>query len=224
MAYGKYKRRNYTRKRRGGVPWYKRKYNAMQLASKAWSAAKYIKTLVNVERKFNDTTATQALSTTPYIALLTGVPQGNDYNQRAGLSIKSNSMLLRYQVVCNPAMTTTFGQTVRIVLVCDMDNQGSSPAWTDVFESASVISPMNHVNGSRFKILHDKCHNVSPGATDALVFRSRYLKLGEHARFSSTTYNSTKEGHLYFLAMSDTATAANMPTLNYYARYRYIDN
>jgi len=55
-----YKRKGYRRRRR--APWYRRKYNALQLAAKAMKGVRYVKGLVNSEM-FNTTQAASAAVT-----------------------------------------------------------------------------------------------------------------------------------------------------------------
>jgi len=48
------------------------------------------------------------------------------------------------------------GVAMRIALVYDSQpNSGSTPAWTDIFATASVYSPNNLNNRDRFRIIYD---------------------------------------------------------------------
>lgn len=205
-----------------GKAWYDKQYSAMQLAKKAWEAAKYIKTLINVERKFLDTSISSVATDTGTITRITDIAQGADYNQRQGLSVKSNSLFLRGSMICNNTIAT-LSQRGRVLVFEDMDNTGSVPAVTDVLESANVNSPVNHTNGKRFRVLYDRVFVVAPDSSAACHQFKSYSKMNNHVRWSNTT-TGTREGQLYVLHISDTATAGNQPTLDLKVRYRFVDN
>ena len=80
MVYSGY-RRNLNRSRRTfkrvygrkGLPWYKRKYNAMELAGKAWSGVKAIRHLVNSEKLHLVTTSSAGISNNSYYVHLSTI-------------------------------------------------------------------------------------------------------------------------------------------------------
>jgi hypothetical protein len=214
-----YKKRSYGRKKGGFL---NRKYSAMDLASKAWAAAKYVKGLINVEHKFNDVSQSGQQSTTATVTSLSNISEGTDYNQRTGISVRATSL---YVKGCIYAFSTqaTFGETVRTMIVCDMDNTGSAPSASDILEAPTdVNSALNHTNGQRFKVLFDRNYLISPGGDGGKEFKV-YLKPNSHIRWSNST-TGTREGHLYMLQLSTTAVAANEPNVTWYSRLRYVDN
>lgn len=215
-----YKKRSYGRKKGGFL---NRKYSAMDLASKAWSAAKYVKALVNVEHKFLDTTYTYtAQSTTPVVTWLTSISEGSDYNQRDGISVKASALYIKGTAAPNPTQTT-FLQQLRCIIFQDNDNTGTAPVASDLLEASTDIhSPLNHTNGKRFRVLMDKNYLINADANGGHSIK-KYFKLNDHIRWSNST-TGTREGHIYMLTMSDTATAAQEPGISWYSRLRYIDN
>lgn len=226
-----YKRRGYRRRRRSGGGFWNGVSKAYRTVAKntnwseVWKAISDIKTLVNVEKKYLDTSnSAVTLSNTAYVANLTGMIQGTDYNQREGNSIKANSIQCRYTLKCNPNITASLGQAVRVALVMDKDNQGSAPSQLDIFETADVNSPLNHTNGKRFSVLYDKVHTTAPDASNAVVQHKFYIPCKNHLKFSGATASATRENHIYLVMYSDTNTATNEPTVDYYARFRYVDN
>lgn len=225
MPYGRGRRmrrgaRRMGRRKRGGFGI----GSAIGLARAAYRGYRYIRGLVNVEKKFYDVTGSGTVTTTPGVAALTGMAQGTDYNQREGLSVKTKSLYLQGNITCNPNIAGSYGQTVRVVIVIDKDNQGSNPGWGDVFESSSIISAVNHTNGKRFQILMDHNFKVAPGSTDGVINFKRFIRCSQHLKWSSTTGTSFREGHMFLLLLSDTANVNNVPTINYYSRLRYVDN
>lgn len=215
-----YRRRGKGKKSKA---WYDKQYSAMQLAKKAWQMAKYIKTLVNVERKFIDTSIAATLGNTGAVTRITDIAGGSAYNQRAGLSVKATSLFLRGSFICNNSIVGSLAQRARCVVFEDMDNTGTAPTTADVLESVAVNSPLNHTNGKRFKILYDRVFVLAPDASNAIQQFKHYIKLNDHVRWSDTT-TGTREGQLYVIYFCDTGTATNQPAVDLQARIRFVDN
>lgn len=192
------------------------------LAYKAWQMAKYVKSLVNVERKFCDTVVSNPFLTTGTLDANSAISEGTDYNQRDGLSVKGTSLYIRGTV--NLSGTGPIVDTnARVIFFQDSDNTGSPPTASDLLESVTVNSPINHTNGKRFKILSDKVYSLSPNGSTARHYKIFIPKIG-HIRWSNST-TGTREGHLYCLWLADTNTSpVSLTTHNYFARLRYIDN
>lgn len=221
-------RRKYPRRKQSS--WYSRiggyvssGVKTAAMAASALKTANYIAGLINVEKKFYDTSASGAVSSaSPGTLALSDVAQGTAYNQRDGNSVKASSLFIRGSVVTNPSLAGSYGQNLRVVVVRDKDNQGSAPSYTDVFETSSIYSPVNHVNGSRFDILHDKLYSCT--VQNAVHNFKHYIPLNSHIKWSGTLGNTYKEGHIFMLYTSDTSTVSNQPTVNVYNRVRYVDN
>lgn len=221
--------KKYSKKKRYGrkvVPWYKRKYSPIDMAAKAMSGVNYLRKLINVERKFNDTVYAEAKqTTTPVITWISDISQGTDYNQREGLSVKLASLQFKGTVYASDTVSglgARYESLVRVIIFCDMEG-GSGFSAADLLEaSTNINSPLNHTNGKRFIVYHDKYYTVSsggPSIKEVKVFR----KNNEHIRWSNST-TGQREGHLYVLTMSDETVSDNEPSISWYARIRYIDN
>lgn len=219
--YAKSKRTSF-RKKRSSVAWYNRKFTAFDVASKALRAAKYVKSLINVEKKFLDTVqANTSVSSTAGVNQLSAISQGTDYNQRDGLSVKAASIQGRIQVTANS--TSTVGHQLRYILVRDMNDDGTAPVISDLLESATnVNSPLNHTFGDRFKVLYDKSFNTSQTGPEIQV-KDFYIPLNDHIKWSDAT-TGRRVGHIWCFYLSDTAVAGESPTFNAYWRLRFIDN
>lgn len=209
------KKRNY---RRRSTPWWRKKYSAFSLAKKAWSAAKYVKSLVNVEKKYFDKTDVNINPTASGTVLpYSQIAQGDAYNQRDGNSVKANSLLMRCSTTLNTSAESTF---VRCILFIDNEQNASTPTVANVLESVGYLSPLNHVNGSRFAVLKDKTVTLKKDM-NAVCFKW-YLKLRHHIKFSSGTATDTREGNIYLLLISSEVT--NVPDFDVLSRLRFIDN
>lgn len=216
-GYKRYRRRKRVVRRKPGWASYAR--SGISLAAKAFALAKYLKSIVNVERKFFDVAQTnQAIGTTAVIYPLTQIAQGDAYNNREGNSVKAKSLFYRQTTVLNTSAEQTF---VRVVIFKDMEQNGTSPTAAQLLESSgNYISPLNHVNGTRFKILRDHIVNVTK-TLNAKQYET-YIRLSNHIKFSDSASTDTKEGNIYLLLLSDQAT--NTPTIDFNSRLRYVDN
>lgn len=185
----------------------------------ALKGVRYLKSLINVERKYLDyNQVNQTIGTTPTIYPLSQVGGGDAYNQRDGNSIKAASLLYRMSAVLNPAVEQSF---VRAIIFIDHEQRASDPTAAEVLEqSTNYLSAINHLNGTRFTVLRDLYLNLRKDMNASMV--TKFLRLGHHIKFSSTTSTDTKEGNIYLLLISD--TNVNAPTIDFNSRLRFIDN
>lgn len=188
-----------------------------------WRAIMDLKSLVNVERKFNDVQVTPAQqSKTATITSLSAVSEGSDYNQRTGLSIKADSLYVRGSSYAYNTSATS-DSNLRMLIIRDNEGLGSAPTEADIFEyTGDINSPINHLNGKRFTVLYDKVFNYSINGPTSHTFK-KYIKLGHHIKYANST-TGTREGHIYFVTQSDTNTAVNEPYIGFDSRLRFIDN
>lgn len=227
MPYGKtsnyrYKKRRYPRKKRGGKPWYMRKYNAYELAGKAWSAAKYLKGLINVEFKKYD--ADSSTSTSGNVILFNGIAQGDSDQTRDGNSVLMKSWLLRGNIVSNASAVST---RVRLVFFMDKQQIGdTAPSQSDILDPDlnQLVAPLNNQTVGRFTILADKRFSINQMVASQSVSRefSFFFNLGKHARFNGTTGADIQKNGIYMLVVHDQST--NVPNILYSSRLKYVDN
>lgn len=213
------KNRRFTKSK---VPWYDRKHSVSSIARTALSTALAVKKLLNVEVKFNDTSGTSIPNNTGGIATISAMTKGTNYNQREGNSIKNMSIQWRGTASINASATETF---VRLMIFRDNECQGAYPAVTDVLQSASVVSPLNHLNGKRFKILSDKVYSLSINGRENLSFK-HFIKIDKsHCKYNDANAGDVtdqREGALMYLIISNEAT--NKPSCQLYFRQRFVDN
>lgn len=215
----KFNRRYNRRYKRKGSPWYKRKYNAMQLASKAWKGVRYIKGLVNSEMLTATYTANIGPSSTGTILSLNQLGQGDGNGQRTGLSVFMRRINAHFTVVNN----STAGQVFhRWILFIDNQQIGdTAPAVTDVLETSDVRSSLNPNTSGRFTILKNWEFYTSQLSSDCK--NVKYFKdLRHHIRFNGVNTGDVQRGGIYMIFLSNQPT--NTPTVSYNIKTSYHDN
>lgn len=217
MAYRRrrgFKRRGY--KKTSGMS------SALAMAKKAWSMAKFVKSLVNVEKKLNDVSLSFAVSSTASISNLCNIAEGDDLNQRAGRSIKAKSLLLRGNLNISGSATAS---VFRFMVVIDTMYLSAKPAIQDILDNGTVTSAMNITStaGQRFKVLWDHMGHLDNTNNKIWTFK-KFFKLGQHIKYSNTTAADASglSGQVLFITVSSETT--NTPTLTALSRLRYIDN
>lgn len=203
---------------------------ALSMAQKAFSMAKFLSSVINVEHKFKDTVFTRtSIYSTPSVSFITGTSQGDtQYGSRNGDSIKLTSVNLRGMVVV-PSGTSQTPRIVRIMLINDKVSDGAVPALTDVLDNTTLSNVYARYNpdnaGARFKVLYDKRIVVS-ATTNAVKFGC-YRKLRHHLKYTGSSANQSdaSTGHLYVLVVSDdNAAGTDDPSIEWNSCIRYIDN
>ncbi len=186
-------------------------------------AAGPIRRFFNVEAKrFDTTVASSANSTAGGVACLTLIPQGGDYNERDGRSVRANAFEARFDLTLDPAKALT--DSVRLIVFSDLENPGATPAVTDVLQSASVLAPFNANNLKRFLVFEDRevVLDTYAGQRRILVIKHQ---IDQHLRYRGTTgaIASAAEGALFYLVISSSAVASTSATA-VMSRVTYVDN
>lgn len=196
-------------------------------AIKAYRTAKWIKGLINVEKKFYDFSQSATQSATATVLNLSNIGEGNDYNQRDGNSILVQSIQGRFILQMHPSATQTL---FRCIIFRDNDQRGTDPTVADLLESTSnplyFTSPLLHYVSRRFTIFHDWSFvlDSAKATTKEWKYFKRFTHGQYHIKYSSTTGAdaSNWEGALYMMIFSSENT--NQPTFTVYHRMRYTDN
>lgn len=215
-----YKRRaRRGRRRRRVVNWYNRKYSPMQLAAKAYSGMKYLKSVINVEKKVHDVTETTAV-TTATITSLCQISQGDSNILRDGNSIKAVYLGLKWYLVCHPSATSCL---VRFLVVKDNQQIADTiPAAGDVLNSVTLNSFLNKDTLGRFSILMDRRMHLTLNGSNRTLFGHADFPLQHHIRYNGAAAADVQKGGLYLIMMSD--QPINSPTLDLRSRLRFVDN
>lgn len=197
------------------------------MVSKLAKSVSNIKSVLNVEYKHFDKTTILSPDTAGLVYHLTNIPEGDDYNQRNGRSIKSQSLYIRGEVAINTTIATnnSFPYYYRLIFLIDNECKGVAPTVADVLQAVDWNSPLNIDNGKQFTILYDEVHNLDPSnqRSHAMKF---YKKIGHHIRYQGvgSSITDSRQGQLFVLALSNEPNPSYLPTFNFYSRIRYIDN
>lgn len=207
------------KKRVSSASWYNKKYSTVDIAQKAYSMAKYLKSLINVEKqKIDFNLGASAIGTTPVIAHMTAIPVGDAEGSRTG-----NSVLLKYlymKMTVRLDITSAYNR-LRVVVVRDKQQIADNPpTYTDVYETTSTTSLLNKNTVGRFDILFDR--NFDIDANNPQILLDQYVSLNSHARYNGTASSDIQKGGIWLMLVSDAASA--QPTLSYNNRVMYIDN
>lgn len=204
---------------------------AIDIASKAYSIAKTVATLVNSEIKTYQVVPTSVtLTSTPVIVNMVTPTRGTGVADRVGDSIALKSLLFKASIAWNSSGVAT--QAVRMIILVDKNTNladWNTPA--DLLQSAgNEISLRNVNNRKRFKILSDtvyyrdtgvgvvECKNVY---TKGLVIRGKNGQLTPH-HMDFQGASAWGRNSIYVLMHSNVAT--NAPTVNTTWEGRFLDN
>lgn len=220
MPYKKpYKKYNKTRK-----AWYDKQFTPRQIGSMALSAAsgvKYLKSIVNSERHYHTRTADLNPSSTGQVVHLTDVGQDDTSTGRTG-----NSILLRginINLECSMNASITNGETYfRIIVFKDNQQIGdTTPAVTDILESAKTSAFLNQDHAGRFQILKNYYFSLDSIKGKSRIIR-HYINQHLHVRWNGINGSDIQKNGIYILFLSDEPT--NTPSVNYNIKLGWHDN
>lgn len=183
------------------------------------AAAASVMSGFNTEVKMYDTIAGfAAIPSAGQISDLSTMVQGNDYNQRAGNSIRANAIMIKVHV---SGLAANFTAAARFLVFIDHEQRGAVPAVTDVLESAAPIAHINHNAHGRFQVLHDQY--IETDTSQIVKGFHHMIPLGHHIAYrgAAAAAASAAEGTLYYLVISD---QNNIMNHQYNMRLFYVDN
>lgn len=219
-----YRRRNYRRKSYRRYP---KKGNGqtdyIKMAKSAYNTGMYLKSLLNVEKKFiNFASTINPDSVTGTFNSLSLLAQGTGPSQRVGTSIKPHKLHVNIKMAINSSATHT---SIRAILFIDKESNGSTPVIADILGgSATIMSNYNHQEASRFITLKDKTFNLSSQGRNEAYFKiyKQFTNIHIHYDGSTATVTDIQDNAFWLFFVSDEAT--NTPTVNFEAQFIYIDN
>lgn len=217
--YRKKFKRNYRRRRyprRGYTTYGAAKY----LARKAYQGVKYIRSMINVEKHYLDTGVSSTVTNTGSVTLLSGIAQGDDVNSRQGNSVLAKTLYGRC-VLLRDSDNTTLMNSVRMMIVKDLENIGTAPTVTDILQGATVVSPLNVDHTSRYQVLLDKVYSLSLNGKDGMNLKY-YLRVNDHLKYTGANATDVYKNAIYLLLISD--QSAEYPTTVQNWRLGYYDN
>lgn len=173
------------------------------------------------------------MTTSWQLALVNGIAQGTDFNQRIGRQSTMKSIIFNGNVfnLSTASLNAFNGGYTRLVIIYDSQPNAALPSGTDIFATNDPNSPMNLNNRDRFQVLMDVRKQVSAflmSATPALTagtpgnaYFKKYRKCNKETVFSGTlgTIANISTGAIYLAYITDAAVAA----FDYYIRIRFTD-
>lgn len=204
-----------------GRSWYNKKYSVGDIAMKAWSAVKYMRTLINSERKLYTLQVAPAVQTyNGNVIQLTNIAQGDQQDQREGRSILINYLQLRGLFTKG-----TGNDVLRYMIVRDKYQAGTAPAvdqiLTTIGTSLAPYAPLEPSFAGRFEVLDTGMVTFSPDKPTVLF--KKFIRLNKHCKWQTVASGGgTMAGHIYFISLNNTAT--NGCTVEFVSRVGYRDN
>lgn len=202
------------------------------IARRGYKIAKFVKSLMNTEFKYLDTfgTVVPTNSSAQNCIWLTDIDAGTGPSNRTGYSVRSKFLQTRFSLTMNASATTT---TVRVLIFVDTNPAQASavPVVNSVInmDGDTTIGPLSMDFPGRYQVLKDKIIslNANGNAQKTFKFNYNWTEKDEaiaHVRWDVTgdTVTDKRQNHIFMLVTSNQST--NTPNLNYFCRYRFIDN
>jgi hypothetical protein len=207
--------------RRGRKPMRKQPITYYDISRKVIADVAYIKKLLNVEDKYNDSQAATAIANAATYALMNGLQLGNTSVTRNGQSIKCADFQFTATLTMAAAATTTF---FRMIIFVDSASNATVPGVSDVYQDCTTVRSMRQVAYiKRFKVIYDEL--IALDTNNPLCVISKTFSLSHHTEFNTGnagTIADIASGSLYLLMFSD--QAVNTPTISYWGRHSFVDN
>lgn len=193
--------------------------NYAAMASQALSTAKWVASMINVEKKLHDVALDEGQTGTGNVYLLNGVAQGDTTVSRDGNSIKMHDIDLNFIAEKNPSATYSH---MRIMILMDKQTDSTTPTITDVLETSTVNSHRNIDYTRRFYMYYDRVITVDNDKPS--IEWKKHIKTQAHVRYSGAGNSITaiSSAPIFLMVLSTELTDA--PTLIAKSRLRYIDN
>lgn len=206
------------------TPGLKAIFNASQ---QALSLAKKTQRLLNVEYKFHDVVLTASggapgagVSDNGEVHDLLQIPQGDSQEQRNGNSIRLKNINIKGTV--SLAGSATFSR-VRIMLVRDSQPNGTTPAFTHIYETSDIDRLFRNRNSpGRFKVCKTWYVKVSTNAGENVGHFSLFHKTNEKIQWATGGTSDPYNTAYLLLMVSD--QASNEPKFDIQSRATFIDN
>jgi len=194
---------------------------------KNMSSKQQLKQMVNsmlasrIEKKFFDSTVSQNVGTSWYIATLTqDIIQGTGGGQRIGDNIKYADLWANYRIGIGAGTATD----IRIVIALDSMCNGVAPVYTDLFVNSNLTSTYSaqQIKENRFKIIYDYTGFVAVGGKNDIVMQ-RHFKLSNVCSFLATTSVAGANGRNSMWLFLISSENTNKPGFNMDFQVRYTD-
>jgi len=177
-------------------------------------------------------------STTPYVASITDISQGDTDTDRNGDRINYRGLEIRQRVAVNPSQTLAAGMVVRRVIFQWLPNDATPPIPSNVLladpftGTVQVVSTYNHDGRDQYRILNDETWYHAGGLVGAGVaqltgtsggYEHKIISVGsiiKHVQYSASGVTGTNK--LYIMYLTD-MTASFAPLVWFNAKLTYED-
>lgn len=214
-------------KKRSNTSWYNRKYSALEIAKKALAATRYMKGMINCEKKYHTTSQNTTFARAGVMSYLSAIPLGDSAVQREGNSVLLRSIYLNYSVVKNTSVATT---KCKVAIVMDTgyaDNAGSIAAnliWDSTYIGTQYapMAPISSNTQGRYKLIRVWDFTLTDQYDTKRI--SEYIKVYKHLKFDGTAGTSAdlSRNALYLVSISD--QDVNVPAYEYICKIGFYDN
>lgn len=196
---------------------------AWQLAQRAWKQGKWLKTMINAEKKFVDLTFNNNPdATNGTVNFVNDVPVGDGPEARDGMQCRIKSLSVKGVVQLHASASQTY---VRILAVQWYGNVNVvTPVLADVLSDVNVNGHYSKTHAGLYKILKDFVIIVDdnrPLKTFRFFIPMNCITRWTESDTSGDENACTKNG-LFFMALSSEAT--NTPAVNIISRIMFYDN
>lgn len=192
-------------------------------ASRALSVFKGAVNLLNAEVKSVEQTISAAIDNTGAAYFLSGIAQGDLYNERNGNSVKLKGGSFRYTWSINAAGSRA---ACRFLLIADTRCAGSLVTLSDILDTTAITGMVSyHIDPNRYVVLSDETVTLSTTGNQ-IAFRDVAIPAIEDAHLVFTDVDATAASatSLALFLVVLTSEAANTPTFNGQCRLLFIDN
>jgi len=208
----------------------KRRYKRSQTkADRALKLANKLKREIDGEKKIKDVEHTlTGTPIAPQLVLLSDVDQGDTHAQRDGDRIKAWTNHFKGLLKWSASSTWT----VTMGIIVKKNNSITAPtintvAATDLLEAPAsatlkCLASNSWHNRESYKVLWKV---TIPGNTDSIdsIYIEKFNRLGHRILYNSATAaNNDMQGNLWFFIFSDATD--NYPTIEFYNRFKFVDN
>ena len=187
-----------------------------------------------IEKKVIDTALSNYdVNSTGSVTLISGCATGTDYTERIGRRTNITAIQLRGRMQVDCSSYSGVPQVGRVMLVEDMQCNGTIAAITDILQTANVHSFNNLNNRERFKIHHDQLFDF--GVYSFTATQSYADNLMHHYEVyksvnipvvydgTSNTIGSISSGAIYLVFIGSGPAGTNDLIAPTTCRVRFID-
>jgi len=170
--------------------------------------------------KISDLAFGTLVTGTAAIASLLAVPQGTNVTDRTGSSIRAVNLQINASFTASNTLIGRTDSINRILIVKDRQQaQATTPAITDIINSASVIGLRNVYFLNRFQILHEQFIKVD--TYNPSVQLKKTLSLNHISSFASGLSTDITSNGIYLIYVSN--NSINPPTMTWASRLNFLN-